>query len=870
MSNNFDWKTEEEFDWDALPEDTPKNPTPERRRRFLSILVGVLFVAALVGGAARLITQRVDDNTQAMREDIISSHNLLRMAESEQDDELFFSLLSGRDATWTATQHELFQTQSLQDRAAFGLHLQPLELAAAEQEDQLAISFSPDLLTAEVATILPFETEIGNGLTETVMLENTSVYRLGSERWLLAPPDQAFWGDQASERGANISLTFPERDAEIARRLAGDLDRKLRELGEASNLQLDIKLSTDVQTLAGAARPQAAAENDGVLSLALPAPTLVGTPQDESGYQALFRGYASQMVTALIAHQVGYSCCEKLPFFQVLADYRLDELALKPWPAARVDYGRALDEQLQLHDLAELWQSDDPHDLYGEDGWRVFTIVDYLLDSVPASDGGAADLLQRELVRHDSFYGWLTGLLGQEGEFTTNTAINSKLTRGFWLRGYEQTLRTDAGWGEQMPEQLLYATCVRLPGDDTESQGATLNRFNPATNAWDTIYRTDRLLWTSPLPGDNLLLQQEFDYEMDSWATGIRQGDDLQLLQSEPDIYTVSFGQTDPEASGLSAFVFPDQGENATITWFDLANCSESVGCAHWEISGIPIWAPDGQQALFTSVPGVQIGLLQRELSTVLVDPSAGNSVLPIYLASRQQITGSGAATDVSSLSRVGNGHAPFWIDKQTIGYITGVSNAQWRQNNRVMAMDMGGSEPRELFSLSDLLAYIDRGNDTGRLFWIHYVMVHPANPDRLFPVVFSNLNQNAHVFSFTRSTGEIKPLMTAGFGANHSLTISPDGRYLVLGGVDLNGPGRANESALLQVYDLETDKLYPFLSLTADFPPFAIYDWSGDSRWLALFPDDNVLAAFSPGQELLQLFEAPSGDCGTPAWINQ
>ena len=145
----------------------------------------------------------------------------------------------------------------------------------------------------------------------------------------------------------------------------------------------------------------------------MPAPTLVGLPLDDAGYQALFRGYASQLVTALISRFVDYDCCRQLPFYQALVDYQLNQLSLKPWPVTAANYAQIRDEQMLLTDLAGLWRSENPDDLLGEDGWRVYAVVDYLLK---ADSSVSAASLQRELLSRGSFFGWLNGSFSAQSE----------------------------------------------------------------------------------------------------------------------------------------------------------------------------------------------------------------------------------------------------------------------------------------------------------------------------------------------------------------------------------------------------------------------------------------------------------------------
>jgi hypothetical protein len=124
MSEKFDWQAEDDVVWEDLPADEDTQPTSRRRHRWPILLLIVFLLAGSTAVVLRQVNRRVDTNSQAMHADIVSSHNLLQIAESEQDDELFFSILSGRDSDWTAAQRDLFQAGLLQDRTPFGLHFQ--------------------------------------------------------------------------------------------------------------------------------------------------------------------------------------------------------------------------------------------------------------------------------------------------------------------------------------------------------------------------------------------------------------------------------------------------------------------------------------------------------------------------------------------------------------------------------------------------------------------------------------------------------------------------------------------------------------------------------------------------------------------------
>jgi hypothetical protein len=864
MPNKFNWQTEDDFNWDQLPPEAEERPSGSTRRWPMLLLVLVLVTAA--GGVLyRQVQQRAAENTAAMRADIISSHNLLQFADDERDEELFLSLLSGRDSDWVAAQQALFKNGLLRDRGTFDLTAQPAPPQTNDGEN-MEITFAPDLLTAELTAAVPYEVSIGNGLTETVTLQETAVYRLGRERWLLSPPDSGFWGPQVSRQGAGLKLTYPQRDTAVADRLLPDLGRKLGELCSRladvecpPDLQIEVQLSSDPGTLADTVRLPTALvlPTPATLQVTLPAPTLIGLPQDEGAYEALFRGYAAHMSTAIIANLVGYECCAKASFFQALVDYQLNQLNLRPWPVGEQEYARILDEQVRILDIATQWSGSDLADLLGPEEWRVYTAVDYLLSTNP--DLSAAKL-QRELTRQETFFGWLNTLFAGGDENASLTFYGS-LMRDWWMRGYTATQTGDA----LATAQDIYLTCVVQSELDEDVQIATLYRTDPQQQAWEELYNTSSYLLVSPLPGDETLLQQEFRFDEQRWVTQIRRSGELVPLQTHPADYTISFGQTDPVGQALAALTFVSEGSNVpSVISFNLGDCTPE-GCSSEAVPGLPIWSPDGEQALFTSNPDMQLGLLQTELRTVLFDERARTPGLDLYVAKRAEFMDGNQAVNVTDLRQVGHGHAPFWLDEATIGYLTRSQNG-FSRTDRIMTASVGADgTPQTLLTVDDLLTALGEGDDNKDYWWIDYVMVHPQSPDVLYVAAFQSDEIVAHIFAYDRAQETISHLMEAGYTANHSLGISPDGRYLVLTGIS-----SSDGTALIQVHDLLNQETLPFISIPADFPPFSTYDWSEDGRWLALMLEENLVGLYAPDENHLRFLETPAGVCAAPAWIDR
>ncbi|MBE2223634.1 MAG: hypothetical protein IAF02_18985, partial [Anaerolineae bacterium] len=333
---SFDWRTEDEHGWDApdLVSSSPNEQKPEGKRRWLRWLIplGLLLVALMVVGWT--INKRVRTATAQVELDVVASHALVEQAIARQDVDLFQSVLSGRDSEWTAGMMRLVAAGDLMERDGLGL----IRLPVTEPITP-TVEVSADLLEAEVMTVLPYAIEVGNGLTETVFLAQTAVYRRGTNRWLLASPDAAYWGDIGRIKSQYVTLSYPERDKEIALDLLLSLDAKigqvctqLPDIDCPDNYQVSVALSTDPDSFRQLSL-HAAADNAQKRHLILPTPTLAGLPLDQAGKSALLRGYGQLATTAILTDLWGYDCCKdtSVLYFALLRD-TLRQLGLMPWP----------------------------------------------------------------------------------------------------------------------------------------------------------------------------------------------------------------------------------------------------------------------------------------------------------------------------------------------------------------------------------------------------------------------------------------------------------------------------------------------------------------------------------------------------------
>lgn len=218
---SFEWQTDEEYEWD---ETSPQPEPPRRRRRWpWLLLVAVVLAATAVFLIYRQLNQRIDAATEETEAELLASYAVWQQAVQNQDENLFNSLMSGRDPEWVAAQRSLLHTGMLFDRSGFGLAWEP----GVGETAVLSQTFSLDFTSVELTTLQNYTWTIDNGVTQTVQLARTEVYRLGADRWLYAPPEPEFWGETQAVNGQLLRVTYPARDVEIVQRLAADLEAKL-------------------------------------------------------------------------------------------------------------------------------------------------------------------------------------------------------------------------------------------------------------------------------------------------------------------------------------------------------------------------------------------------------------------------------------------------------------------------------------------------------------------------------------------------------------------------------------------------------------------------------------------------------------------
>lgn len=325
MSNNFHWHSEEDG-WDEA-EGGDKTPAPatlqllqtkaSRHGRFSRFtlrrtilenrfapgrhwsvwLLGlglILTVASLL--AYWQINRRLTAVTHTVETAVQDSQQIVHQAATTADSDLLVTVLSGGDADWSAAQQLITSAGLFYARPSFTLDY-------LAQPQVISVTLAPDLTEAQVLTENTYALDVGNGLTQTIALRQTAVFRPGADRWLLAKPTDAFWGQITSSQGRYLTLNYPTRDQKIAQRLAAELDAHLNALclslpapGCPADFHFTVTLTTNPADLQ--AVPVSVA--DPVYHL--PTPTLVGLPTDAAGYLVLVQGYKEQVVTAVLSY----------------------------------------------------------------------------------------------------------------------------------------------------------------------------------------------------------------------------------------------------------------------------------------------------------------------------------------------------------------------------------------------------------------------------------------------------------------------------------------------------------------------------------------------------------------------------------------
>jgi len=815
MTNRFDWHTDEENSWETLASPEPKRPP----RRWRPLWLLLLLLVGVGGFGYWQLQQRLAAATAAVTEDVSASYRLLHQAAVRKDAELFNTLIAGGDRSWVRAQRELLAQGLLLDRWPLGLKL------PAAEPDIGAVIPSLDLSRAELQVTQQYTVDQGQGVAKSITLRRVVTYRRGQNRWLAAPPPPDFWGEWQVADGRLLTLVYPRRDETIALRLLTDLETQwlkscqvLSEVQCTRDLRLLVRLSTDPDALATAA--DVSVMLSGRPTLNLPAPTLVGLPLDEAGYQALLRGYAAHVVAAVLIESAGWSCCRQGLFHQALLDVQLSQLGLRPWPLTAAVYREMPGQAIEgLGGLNQFWSEAPLAPLAGRAWPQVYALVDFVLHSNP---GVSATAMQRHLATADSYFTWVQQYMALG--VSDSVAYNRAQQRP-WLR-FIQAQVEPAPPPFPLPEQDIQMLC-RAPASRSL---ATLYRYDLTAATWTPELANRPFLFMAPLPqGEGVLLQERDGRPDRSHLLIWQDGHETAVRpQSLPD----GLFRVDPAASNLLLYTFNFSERATTYSLLDPNACD--AGDCRYDLLGAPLLSPDGRR-------------------TLLVD-----SQNRLWLGNEQG----------QALRPAGRGVAPFWLDDETYGYAH-LAGSLTRPPSEIVAASAVTGALTILLPLADLQAAVPAGVEFDRLS-IRAIAAAPADPDTLFIALApaeddqGETATGALIFSYHRRTGAVALRLQLDHYLSpfNPLLFSPDGRWLAL-------QSFARPKTLWQLHLHEVATRQTRVLTSSYIFAFPGFDWSADGRWL-LRVEDGFLHVLAPAHDYEQMIVHDFPGCNFAAWINK
>ena len=827
---SFNWQTEE-TGWDDLPPVAEPQVKARRRRwPWVAGLILALFIAAALL-LYRQLNQRVAVAMEQAEADLLASHEIVDNAARTGDRELFTSFVSGRDPQWAVAQERAIREGAFFDRRTFGLTWLPGAGPTAVET-----TLSPDLHTAEVASEQIYAIDIGSGLTQTVTLRHTAVYRIGPNRWLFAPPQPEFWGETKRSQGRMLALTYPERDETIARRLALDIDAKLMEMCAAlaglecpPDLRIDVEFITEANSLNEATLAHSLAGAGETLQL--PAPTLVGAPLDEAAYQALYRGYAAQVAAAAITDLVEWPCCNHALFYQALLVHQWRRLALWPWPLTGDDYETLT--QLSLEGLRNSWSGTDVLEQVG-DAKPHLALTEFLIQE----SGASVTAMQRALARStatsaEAYWDWLFQFAGAAG------SSREALEREWFRFAYARSTTAQTPPPAPLPAQDLQLLCRPVSG-----RTLALYRYDLAAQSLAFATNLDHTTaFMVGLPddagvavGERLGTNANARQSMFLWEDGVKT-----IISWEGSGTPVALpSMTDPSGN----FLLLDSVNESTVGLLNLAGCRQGSSCDLTVPSGFPVWSPDGERAILINV-GTGQGSVRRAVGTLFLSEGDGEN---------EQFLGSGAT--------------PFWLDDETFGFVT-LDRVSLEQGIYIATVDEATAEPELILSAAELAAALPESQQPDSLH-LDYVAATPTDPDLLLIATADPLVQagRSYLFAFSRETGEVSMrLEIEGETRQYQrgYRFSPDGRWLLISSLN-----NADPVWFLYLYNIETGNTMTFtVNDTYRLPLHWYIDWPADGQWLSL-PERGFVRLIAPDHNYERLLIPEDRVCTAAAWVNK
>lgn len=602
----FDWQTEDDLDWqDESPQ--PDSPNRGRWPRVVMVLLGIVAVGVAGWFGYARLQSTAAEVAETTDSEIRATAQLLFQSAESADIDIFNALLSGRDREWTSIQQRLVGDNGLLQREKFGLTLENTQPSFGD------IELSPDLLSAETVANVEYSIHVGNGVTETVVLQQPFIFRKGSTRWLYAPPESPaqYWGGVAQIETKTFKTLAPNRDEELVQRIVNDLELLKSQLCDPSrqlncpdNLQTGVIFSTQLEDFIDLRQQP----NDDLraTSVTVPTPSLVGLPLDETSYNALLNGYADHILTPLIFDLTGYRCCERVPFVRALLDWVFVDLGIMAPPLTPTDYTELYDNVPALQDhLSFGWRERDMGEVSAEQMQKAYALTQFTRETygqnVPLST------MLSSLSQADSFVLW-SQLVAQENDpafsltyETWQRSVRQDWSRFIGLRGAPNISAAPIS----PPAYDIVATC---PHPENLNSSVVL-RHQLGTDNWDEVYVSAdmELPVAISLPDASGYWLQQTAFISNRERSVMLRGD-VEVVFDASNNTADAPNNLAPNyfayghAESKEMLVMLEDGPNYRYGLIKYESCTNEGGCNIAEIESIPIWTgSDKYTVLFSA-----------------------------------------------------------------------------------------------------------------------------------------------------------------------------------------------------------------------------------------------------------------------------
>lgn len=813
---SFHWQTDEEAE-ETLASGENGAPGDPRLRRAVWIL-GALLVISLAGFLAwRTVQQRAQATEERVKADVLSIHELARRAADAGDDELYLSLLPPQIEAWKATQQTLLREDLLYTGAAQLYDLVPLRSPVPTTE----VTVDPSLSRATVFSHQTFAFTRTAGVDQAVTLRQAQTYSLEEGAWRVAPPPPDFWSTQILLHGNALSLQYPERDEAVALRLMSQLERLIPEMCSLSGLQcppdfhLTVRLVSDPAALAGATTPQAFIGDlnvRGDAEIALPAPSLVGQPLDNTGEALVVRAYAARTIAPLISRLSGYECCARGLIARAIVERQLYHLDLRPWPLTPDDYETLMEEGMTLGNALVLQAREATTPL--PETWRqMLSLVEFLEASLPSE----------ELLSYmgASFDYWLLRA-DEPGHFVV------QWTEFVYDRSRSAQLAQDL---DPLPRGAIQLTCF-------ESGAVAVQEYLLQGAGWQHgLTYTTQEGWqvdaVFPLPADygHVIKESRRNTPDERTARYVWRhtgGSDVLFQTTDDDEGARLFAAYDGSAPHWRYTVLsPDHTAlRASLEqeWWqlDLAVC-DGDDCQVQERFARPRWSPDGEQLLLEVRPATS---------------SRGPLDLTLYRAGNR---GENAV-------EIGPGFAPTWLG---ISHYAFLRPAGAQSGEELLLSATVDDDPYVVATGADFVALLDEELPGGQALQLERLQRSPINQRLVLvqatrPPLANDIDPDSFLFAvrLTSDMQQVEDLQLL-FHSDGDLDfrLSPNGRLLAV-----------SEGNQWTVVDLQ---LGTQQTLGAPGAPA----WSPDGEWLAQSRDYHIML-HAPALDYKRPVVHELGDC--------